>query len=146
VSFIGNILAYTSISCSARVTVNGRLLATNGAVSLIQDVVSYPEGPTAPTSHPTLSPSVNPSMALSSFPTTPFAKKSDSNGISRSNVILASVLGSIGGLIVVGLIVGAAVYLVSTMSSSSGGSVPAPEKDIPLQDFNALVPGSEEAV
>jgi hypothetical protein len=76
VSLIGNILAYTSISCNARVTINGRLLATNGAVSLIQNVVSYPGGPTSPTTSPTLSPSlftslppsVSPSMVPSTSP------------------------------------------------------------------------------
>jgi hypothetical protein len=223
VSFIGNILAYTSISCNARVTVNGRLLATNGEVTLIQNVVSYPGGltlspttrptvspsvsPTFPPSahpstipsaspsaqptvvpsaspslHPTLSPSVEPTMvpsaspsvqptvvpsaspsihptllpsahpsisaspsvqptlAPSSFPTTPFVKKSQSNDMSRSNVILASVLGSIGGLIVLGLLVGAAVYLVST-HSSGGGTVT--EIGITLPELHGVTPDSE---
>jgi hypothetical protein len=225
VSFIGNILAYTSISCNARVNVNGRLLATNGAVTLIQNVVSYPEGltfspsirpttspslsptflpsvhpsilpsaspsidptmvPSArpsvhpsilpstspsvdptmvpsvrpsvhptlfpsvdptmvpsvrPSVHPTLFPSVDPTNAPSSFPTTPFSKNSQSNNLSRSNMILACVLGSIGGLIVLGLIVG--VYLVST---SDRGRSAAPENGISLPELHALVP-DEEAV
>jgi hypothetical protein len=189
VSFIGNILAYDAITCNARVTVNGRLLAMNGEVTLIQNVVSYPSGltlsptirPTAapsmsptfhpsahpsmvpsalpsaqptvvpsasPSLHPTLlpsahpsvsaSPSVEPTLAPSSFPTTQVAKKSNSNGMSRSNVILASVLGSIGSLIVLGLIVGATMYFVSTLSTGSGGSHAVPEAEL-----HTLVPDSE---
>jgi hypothetical protein len=215
VTFIGNILAYTSISCNARVNVNGRLLATNGEVTLIQNVVSYPEGLTfspsirpttspslsptflpsvhpsitpsatpsmeptmmpsttpsvhptsspsveptmipsatpsvhptlsaSPSVHPTLAPSIEPTLTPSSFPTTPFSKNSQSNGLSRSNVILASVLGSIGGLIVLGLIVGAAVYLVSNINR--GGSDAVPENGIPLPELHALVPDSEAQV
>jgi hypothetical protein len=150
VSFIGNILAYTSISCDGGVNVNGRLLATNGAVTLIQNVVSYPDGPTfssnpslspsvSPSVHPSLSPSVDSTLASSSFPTTPFSKNSQSsNGNSRSNVILTSVLASIGGLIVLGLVVGAAVSLVSRIFRTS-----APEDGIHMPGKHALVPGSE---
>jgi hypothetical protein len=145
VGFIGNILAYTSISCNARVTVNGRLLATNGEVTLVQNVVSYPSGltlspTTSPTSSPSVSPtippsahpsvsaspSVEPTLAPSPSPTTPSANKSESDGMSRSNVILASVLGSIGGLIVIG----AVVYLVSTISSGGSAAVPNNDKQL----------------
>jgi hypothetical protein len=178
VTFIGNILAYTSISCNARVSVNGRLLATNGGVTLIQNVVSYPDGMTfspsispskspslsptllpsvhpsivptlspssSPSVLPTPSPSVDPTIAPSSFPTTPFVKKSQSNGISQSNVILASVLGSIGGLIVLGLIVVAAVYFASTIfrGGSGGGGVASPEDGLPMPELHALVSDSE---
>jgi hypothetical protein len=172
VSFIGNILAYTAISCNARVTVNGRLLATNGAVTLIQNVVSFPGGPNSPTTRPSvspsilpsthpsivpsaspsvvpsaslsvqptmlpsaspsldpsLSPSVDPTVASSSFPTTPFGKNSESNNNSNSKVMLVSVLGVIGGLIVVGLVVVAAVYGVSAISR--GGRSAVPDNDI----------------
>lgn len=40
--FVGNILALTSISLNDSVTVNGRTLARNGAVTLINDVFSQP--------------------------------------------------------------------------------------------------------
>jgi hypothetical protein len=249
VSFIGNILAYTSISCNALATVNGRLLGTNGAVTLSQNVVSFPGGPTmspttsptvspsvsptfAPSAHPstlpsaspsvqptlipsaspsvlpsaspsvaptvsaapsvqptlipsaapsvlpsvspsaqptlvpspspsvqpspspsvqptlvpsaspsinpTLSPTVNPTMTPSSFPTTLTGKKNQSknNGISHSNLILASVLGSIGGLIVVGSIIGGIVYLTSP--HPSGGSAALPQNELPMQEMNPL--------
>jgi hypothetical protein len=196
VSFIGTILAYTSISCNARVSVNGRLLATNGGVTLIQNVVSYPDGITfspsvspstspsvsptlvpsghpsvvpsyspsveptmvpssSPSAHPTLSPSSSPSIlptpspsgaptiAPSPLPTTPFVKKSQSSGgISHSNLILASVLGSIGGLIVLGLIVGVAVYFSSTLFGGGSG-VASPEDGLPLPELHAATPGSE---
>jgi hypothetical protein len=181
VSFIGNILAYTSISCNARVTVNGRLLATNGGVTLIQNVVSFPAGSTlstaeptispslsptftpsghpsivpsispsveptivpsaSPSVHPTLSPSVEATLVSSPFPTTPVAKRSQSNGSSSSKVVLTSVLGSIGGLIVVGLVAVAAVYVVSKVVR--GGSVAVPQDDVPLHDMHALGPDSE---
>jgi hypothetical protein len=41
-SFIGNVLAYSSISCFAEATVEGRLIALNGAVTLIDNAVSKP--------------------------------------------------------------------------------------------------------
>jgi hypothetical protein len=89
------------------------------------------------------SPSVDPTMAPSSFPTATTEKKSQSNkGISHSNVILASVLGSIGGLIVVGSIIGAGAYLGSS-AFHGGGSAAVPQTDIPLHEMHALVPGSE---
>jgi hypothetical protein len=162
-TFIGTILAYTSISCDARVSVNGRLLATNGGVTLSQNVVSYPDGLTFPSSFspstsPSLSPSVPPSvqpsilpsaspslqqptLTSSSFPTTPYGKESQSNGTSRSNVMLVSVLGSIGGLIVLGLIVLGAVYLASTLFR--GGSASVPKDDLHLKDLHTRVPDSE---
>jgi hypothetical protein len=180
VSFIGNILADTSISCNARAAVNGRLLAMNGEVTLVQNVVSFPGGKTlSPTASPTFSPSVSPTTAPSfhpstvpssspsvepttvpstspsvepsnsptvrptisaapsvnpttSYPTTP--KKSQSNnGISHSNLILASVLGSIGGLIILGLIIGAVVYFV--MPHLSSGNTAVPQHDRPMQEI-----------
>jgi hypothetical protein len=41
-TFVGNILALTSISLNDSVTVNGRALARNGAVTLINDVFTAP--------------------------------------------------------------------------------------------------------
>jgi hypothetical protein len=88
------------------------------------------------------SPSVDPTMALSSFPTASIGEKSQSNnGISHSNLILASVLGSIGGLIILGLIIGAVVYLVSTVFRERD-TVAVPQTDIP-KEMHVLVPGSE---
>jgi len=40
--FIGNILAYTSVTCSNKVSVQGRILAMNGAVTLNNDTISAP--------------------------------------------------------------------------------------------------------
>jgi hypothetical protein len=42
VSFIGNILAYSSISLKSQASVEGRLIALNGAVTLIDNSVSFP--------------------------------------------------------------------------------------------------------
>ena len=41
-SFVGSILALTSISATSGVTIDGRLLARNGAVSLDSDVITRP--------------------------------------------------------------------------------------------------------
>jgi Ice-binding-like len=52
-TFVGNILAYTSISMGAAVAMDGRALAHNGAVTLINDTVTAPQckstGPDTPT-------------------------------------------------------------------------------------------------
>jgi hypothetical protein len=40
--FIGNILAYSSISCWSEASTVGRLIALNGAVTLVDNYVSFP--------------------------------------------------------------------------------------------------------
>jgi hypothetical protein len=135
VNFIGNVLAYAAISCDARVTVNGRLLAVNGAVTLSQTVVSFPEESTFSIS--TLS--VDPTRAPSAAPT---EKRSQSDtGKSHSKAIVAGVLGGIAGLIV-GSVVGAVVYLVAP-HFSGGSSVGVPQKDLPMQEMNLRVPNPQ---
>jgi hypothetical protein len=91
-----------------------------------------------------LSPTVDPTAASSSYPSTAFGKKSQPNDKSNSKVILASVLGAIGGLIVVGLVAGGAVYVVSAISR--GGSTAVPNNDIPLPELHSLVPADSEVV
>jgi hypothetical protein len=60
------------------------------------------------------------SLSLPSSLLTPFLKKSQSNnGISHSNLILASVLGGIGSLIILGLIIGAVYFMMPHLSSGS---------------------------
>jgi hypothetical protein len=59
------------------------------------------------------------------------------------------VLGSIGGLIVLGLIVVAAVYFTSTIfrggsgGGGGGGGVASPEDGLPMPELHALVSDSE---
>lgn len=48
-TFAGTLIALTSISANANVTVSGRLLALNGAVTLINDLVSLPNCTTCAT-------------------------------------------------------------------------------------------------
>jgi hypothetical protein len=59
-TFRGSILALTSISVTTGVTIHGRVLARNGAVTLHTDVIDRPHcgtgSPTGPTSGPTTSP------------------------------------------------------------------------------------------
>ena len=54
--FIGNILAYTSVTIGAGVSVNGRALAQNGAVTLDTDTITVANGASAitPDKHVTL--------------------------------------------------------------------------------------------
>jgi hypothetical protein len=61
--FVGNILASASISALSTATINGRLLASNGGVSLIDDTINAPAG--CPTTSPSMSmsPSTSPSMS-----------------------------------------------------------------------------------
>jgi type VI secretion system secreted protein VgrG len=57
VSFIGNILAYASISLKSKASVEGRLIALNGAVTLIDNFVSFPVDVTStPSSAPPSAP------------------------------------------------------------------------------------------
>jgi LPXTG-motif cell wall-anchored protein len=53
-TFIGNVLALTSITANTGVTIQGRLLARNGAVTLDTNVVNRPDcaPPTTPTTAP----------------------------------------------------------------------------------------------
>jgi hypothetical protein len=64
-TFQGSVLALTSISVNNGATISGRLLARNGAVTLINDTVTVP---TCTTASP--SPSASPSTTVSPSPTT----------------------------------------------------------------------------
>jgi type VI secretion system secreted protein VgrG len=54
IGFIGNILAFSSISLKSQASVEGRLVALNGAVTLIDNFVSFPvdASSSAPSSSP----------------------------------------------------------------------------------------------
>ncbi len=60
-TFAGSILALTSISIDSGVTLNGRALARNGAVTLINDTITVPTQAPTPTPTPTPSPTPGPS-------------------------------------------------------------------------------------
>ncbi len=60
-TFAGSILALTSISIDSGVTLNGRALARNGAVTLIDDTITVPTQAPTPTPTPTPSPTPGPS-------------------------------------------------------------------------------------
>ena len=159
-SFIGNILSYATISCNAGVGVNGRLLSLNGAVTLINNKISFPGGESfspsmTPTAFPSTSPSLVPSMSPSALPSSfapsisptltpthlpslsfsPSASprsKSESSDLSQSEVILASVFGAIGGLIVIGVVVG----LILSKTGVGKGAIPPGEGN---QEMNSPV-------
>ncbi len=59
--FSGTILALTSISLDSGVTLDGRALARNGAVTLIDDTINVPTRAPAPTATPTPTPTPPPS-------------------------------------------------------------------------------------
>jgi hypothetical protein len=67
--FVGNILASASISVLSAATINGRVLASTGGVSLIDDAINAPTGctETSPTMSPSpsMSPTISPSMSIS---------------------------------------------------------------------------------
>jgi Ice-binding-like len=66
-TFAGNILALTSITVTTGVTLNGRALARNGAVTLDSDLINRPEdcvvGPT-PTPTPTVTATATPRVTV----------------------------------------------------------------------------------
>ena len=59
-TFAGSILALTSISVDSGVTLNGRALARNGAVTLINDTINVPTSTPTPTPTPSPAPSPSP--------------------------------------------------------------------------------------
>lgn len=65
-SFIGNLLALTSITMNTSATLNGRALARNGAVTLDKNTITNAACATAPTPTPTSSPSSGSSSSSSS--------------------------------------------------------------------------------
>ncbi len=76
-TFVGSVLALTSITMASGVTVDGRALARNGDVTLINDTITRPTCATAvptpspsPTSSPTPSPSPTSSPTPSPTPST----------------------------------------------------------------------------
>ena len=109
-SFIGNILGSATISCNSGVRVNGRLFSLNGGVTLITNKVSFPGAAT-------FSPSATPVT-----PSTSTGSKSESSGLSQSEVILASVLGAAGGLIVIGAIIGTIVYTTKAVDKGAASN------------------------
>ena len=69
-TFRGSILALTSITVTTGVTVHGRVLARNGAVTLDTDVITRPNCPnTTPSSSPTATASTGPTGGPSTGPT-----------------------------------------------------------------------------
>jgi hypothetical protein len=74
-AFEGNLMALTSISANDGATVLGRLLARNGAVTLINDVLSTPNCSTGSTPTPTPTPTPSP-VATGPVATTPATAKS----------------------------------------------------------------------
>lgn len=77
-SFAGSILALTSISLDSGVTLNGRALARNGTVTLIDDTITASACSAAtataspsvgPSASPTVSPSAGPTVSPSASPT-----------------------------------------------------------------------------
>ena len=66
--FAGNILASASISALSNATIDGRLLADTGGVSLIDDAIDAPAGCTTTSPSMSMSPSVSPSMSPSVSP------------------------------------------------------------------------------
>ena len=74
--FAGNILAYTSVSVNNGVTVQGRVLARNGAVTLDNDVI----GPTACTTPAATTPSGTTPTGTSPTGTTPTGTKPGTPG------------------------------------------------------------------
>ncbi len=69
--FAGNILALTSISIDSGVTLNGRALARNGAVTLIDDTITVPTQAPTPTPTPTPTPSPTPTPTPGPSPPPP---------------------------------------------------------------------------
>src|ERR1700728_4600274 len=67
--FAGNIMASASISVLSAATVDGRLLASTGGVSLIDDTISAPAGCTSTSpsmsASPTMSPTISPTVSIS---------------------------------------------------------------------------------
>jgi hypothetical protein len=69
-TFKGNILALASITATTGTTIEGRLLARNGAVTLDTNTITRPRCPiTSPTSGPTSTASTGPTGGPSSTPT-----------------------------------------------------------------------------
>jgi hypothetical protein len=79
-TFRGSVLALHSITVTTNVTVEGRVLARNGAVTLDSDIITRPSCPTAtpppttatstPTGGPTVAPTGGPSSGPTGAPTT----------------------------------------------------------------------------
>ena len=80
-TFVGNIIAFTSITATTGATVDGRLLARNGAVTLDTNVVTSPAGCTTvsappvvePTPTPTATPTPTPTPQVTAVPVGPVA-------------------------------------------------------------------------
>jgi hypothetical protein len=106
-TFQGSILALQSISVTTNVTVQGRVLARNGAVTLDTDMITRPNcaattptstasptksptGPTSgPTNGPTHGPSTGPPGQITQVPTGP-TQTGDGGSIHRSHPILTA--------------------------------------------------------
>jgi hypothetical protein len=79
--FAGNILAYTSVSLNNGVTVHGRVLARNGAVTLINDTINPPQCTTPAGTTPTATTPVGTTpVATTPAGTTPIRKTSVTKG------------------------------------------------------------------
>jgi Ice-binding-like len=89
--FAGNILAYTSISLNNGVTVDGRVLARNGAVTLINDTIT-PAGCAAPAG---TTPGGTTPIGTSPAGTAPVANGSGKSGTAIFTTIPRSVVATI---------------------------------------------------
>jgi type VI secretion system secreted protein VgrG len=93
-TFAGNILALTSISLQATVTVSGRLLARNGAVTLIADTITRPTC-TTPSSSPTTTATATATATATGTPTaTPTGPGTPSitGTVNATNVVVGGTL------------------------------------------------------
>ncbi|MGO9181319.1 MAG: ice-binding family protein [Candidatus Limnocylindrales bacterium] len=124
-TFVGTILALTSITLNSGVTLNGRALARNGEVTLISDTITSSTCSAAPS--PTASPSASPTASPSASPTaSPMATLSPSPTpvlTAKASLPPTATLGTAGGhgpgltpVVVVGIFLLALVAVVSRRS------------------------------
>lgn len=99
--FIGNVLAYASVICMAKASVNGRLLGLNGAVTLTDNTISFAD-PTVAAS-PTRAPTVAPTTESEGLSAGGGTVKAESNVGMIVGVVVA-------GVVVVAVLAAAVVY------------------------------------
>ena len=118
-AFIGNILAGTVIALRSKASVNGRLVSLNGAVTLIDNSVSFPS------MAPTGAPSVSLAPTVSPAPTTVSVSNSEGGDGDSSDTNVGLIVGlSVGGAVLLG-----AVALVAMNKAGGGAEVPQKDQD-----------------
>jgi type VI secretion system secreted protein VgrG len=134
-AFIGNILAYSSVSCKAKASVQGRLVGLNGAVTLSDNSVSFPD------MTPTAAPSISASPTISVAPTSPSATPSttpsavngqNANGGGSDSKSIPKI-GLIAGLVFGGAalaFIGAAVTYKKVILDGKPAQVPSDESEL----------------